>query len=195
MWGGANDFLGATNLGAPGVAQTIIANAIGNLTRSIELLYSHGARHFLVPNLPDLGLTPLERGPQAAQATQLSLAFNNSFATALYDLGIQLGRADIHTADVATLLQQVVATPDVYGFLNTTGACVADQTYTCILSSFNGGGAAGYLFWDAVHPTASAHALLASQFAAALASAPAVHPEKAGEKDWLDRVKEKHGTK
>lgn len=193
VWGGANDFLGATNLGTPGVAQAIIATAISNLTQSIGLLYAHGARHFLVPNLPDLGLIPLNRGAQAPGATYLSTTFNQAFAGALQELGQQLTHADIHMVDVAALLHSVAASPDSYHFQNVTDECVSDPTYFCILNSFNGGPAAGFLFWDAVHPTASAHALLAGQFAAAVApSGINKTPEHAHDKDWLTRVREKH---
>ena len=193
VWGGANDFLGATNLGAPGVAQAVIGNAINNLTQSIGTLYAHGARHFLVPNLPDLGLTPLNQGAQAPQATYLSTVFNQAYAAALQALGQQLRYSDIHTVDVAALLEKVAANPGFYQFQNVTDKCVGDPTYFCILNSFNSGSAAGYLFWDDVHPTASAHALLAGQFAAAVApNGLSKTPEPAHDRDWLTRVREKH---
>jgi phospholipase/lecithinase/hemolysin len=82
VWGGANDFLGATNLGDPAAAQSVIADAVANLSQCLTLLYAHGARHFLVPNLPDLGLIPLEQGPASSQATALSQAFNLALAQA-----------------------------------------------------------------------------------------------------------------
>jgi phospholipase/lecithinase/hemolysin len=193
VWGGANDFLGATNLGSPGVAQAVIANAIDNLIQSIGLLYTHGARHFLVPNLPDLGLIPLNHGAQAQGATYLSTTFNQAFAGAIQNLSQQLRYSDIKMVDVAALLQNVAASPGSYHFQNVTDECVSDPTYSCVLSSFNGGPASGFLFWDAVHPTASAHALLADQFAATVVPGSGNKtPEHAHDKDWLTRVREKH---
>jgi phospholipase/lecithinase/hemolysin len=193
VWGGPNDFFAATNLGAPGVAQTVIANAIGNLTQSIGLLYARGARHFLLPNLPDLGLIPLNRGPQAALATQISNAFNQAYAQALLMLEQQLTQADIQTVDVAALLRNVISNPGSYRLLNVTDTCGSDPTFVCILSSFNGGPASGFLFWDAVHPTQSGHAILAGQFASAVAQGGVnTTTEDAGGMDWLTRVKEKH---
>ncbi|HET7832752.1 MAG TPA: SGNH/GDSL hydrolase family protein [Gallionella sp.] len=191
VWGGANDFLSATDLSDAGVVQTTIANAIGNLTQSIELLYSHGARHFLVPNLPDIGLTPLllERGAQAEQATQIVEEFNGNLARALAGIGRHMRHGKIYTVDVATVLRKVVANPNSYGFLNTADTCVASRN--CILASVSGGDT-GFLFWDGIHPTASAHALLALQFAAVLPSdGPQVLTKKAGSVDWLTRFKEK----
>jgi phospholipase/lecithinase/hemolysin len=193
LWGGANDFLGATDLGAPGVAQAVIAAAITNLTQSVSLLYAHGARHFLLPNLPDLGLIPLNRGPQAALATQLTNIFNQAYARALLALEQHLTHADIQTADVAGLLRSAVANPGSFHLVNVTGACVSDPTFVCVLSSFNSGPAAGFLFWDAVHPTAAGHAALAALFASAVAPAGgATTADNAQEKDWLKRVEQKH---
>lgn len=193
VWGGANDFLGATNLATPGVAEAVIANAITNLTQSISLLNAHGARHFLIPNLPDLGLIPLNHGQQAAGATYISMTFNQAYASALAELGQQLRYVDIHTVDVASLLENVAASPGTYQFLNVTDACVSDPTYACVLSSFNSGSAAGYLFWDDVHPTASAHALLAGQFAVAISSGTVSKtPERSQDNDWLTRVRARH---
>ena len=34
-------------------------DVVANITKAIQTLYSLGAREFLIPNLPDLGLTPL----------------------------------------------------------------------------------------------------------------------------------------
>lgn len=193
VWGGANDFLGATNLGTPGVAEAVISNAITNLTQSIGLLYAHGARHFLVPNLPDLGLIPLNRGDQAAGASYLSMTFNQAYAGAISDLGQQLRHADIHTIDVSSLLETIVGSAATYKLLNVTDACVSDPTYACVLNSFNSGTASGYLFWDDVHPTASAHALLAGQFALAVSSSGVSNnPDHPQDKDWLTRVRTKH---
>ncbi|MGA9666871.1 MAG: SGNH/GDSL hydrolase family protein, partial [Gallionella sp.] len=133
------------------------------------------------------------QGAQAQGATYLSMTFNQAFAAALQNLGQQLRYANIRTVDVAALLENVAASPASYNFQNVTDACVSDPTYSCVLSSFNGGPASGFLFWDAVHPTASAHALLANQFAASVASGSGHKPpEHDHDKDWLTRVREKH---
>jgi cholinesterase len=192
VWGGANDFLGASSLGDPAVAQSIIADAVANLAQSVTLLYAHGARHFLVPNLPDLGLIPLEQGSAAAPATALSFAFNQALAQALQGLAVELPRADVHTFDVAALLDSVAQNPATYGFLDVSDACVADTTHVCVLTSFNGGPAAGFLFWDDVHPTAAAHALLAAQFLDAVTPTGAAPAPGHREPDWLQRLRGRH---
>ena len=51
VWGGANDLAIDPSVATAG-------DAINNLATIINMLYSSGARQFLVPNLPDLSLTP-----------------------------------------------------------------------------------------------------------------------------------------
>jgi cholinesterase len=191
VWGGANDFLGASDLN-PSAAIKITRDAVSNLSQSLIALYRRGARHFLVPNLPDLGLAPLERS-QSSEATGVSVLFNRALGLALHALSNSLRESDIRTFDTAALLQTVVDSPGAYGFANVNDACVGDSTYVCILDSFNGGDAAGYLFWDAVHPSSKAHALLADQFFETVAArgveTPTKHPSG---KDWLNWVREKH---
>ena len=51
VWGGANDI--GINPSAP-----TVGDAVNNLATIISTLYGIGARQFLVPNLPDLSLTP-----------------------------------------------------------------------------------------------------------------------------------------
>lgn len=192
VWGGANDFLAANDLSDPAAVQTLVATTIGNLSQAIGLLYFRGARHFLVPNLPDLGLIPLEKD-RSAQASQLSALFNQAFAQALQALEQKLDRAEIRPFDTAALLRTVAQSPGAYGFANVSDACVEDATFACILSSFNGGVAAGYLFWDDVHPSAKGHAVLAEQFLATVAPRGVVPPaEHEVGKTWHDRIRRRH---
>ena len=55
VWGGANDLRDIT----PATFASTISGTITNLTGIVGSLYQLGARHFLLPNLPDLGITPL----------------------------------------------------------------------------------------------------------------------------------------
>ena len=170
IWCGANDFLGLLN-GPPTVRPELaIANAVGNLSNAVALLYARGARHFLLPNLPDLGLTPAARKSNASGlASQLSAGFNFGYAQALQSLAYQLPRVHFYPVDIAQFEQSVVANPAGFGLSNIEDACIKDPSHECIFNSFNGG-QTGYLYWDDVHPTAEGHALIAAQFLSALPS-------------------------
>src|SRR3954447_11717460 len=70
VWGGANDL---------GPDPATAANAIGNLVTILGGLYQDGARRFLVPNLPDLSLTPSGQAQPLAQRLALqalTIGFN-----------------------------------------------------------------------------------------------------------------------
>ena len=167
VWAGPNDFLSL----APGadVGQAI-GTAVLNLSAAVTTLYVHGARHFLVPNMPDLGLTPrLKRAPAGAAegATALTNVFNDALAGALFQLQQNLPRIDVKSFDTAGQLRQIVAAPGTFGFSDFTDVC--SQTPDCILESFNAGPAQGFVFWDEIHPTASVHRLLGQRWQATVA--------------------------
>lgn len=158
VWGGANDFFFAPSPAA-------IAPALGNLANTITALTGLGAKHFLVPNLPDLGITPDGRALGAggsAGLTALSQAFNANLGLTLASLA-PLG-ADIVAFDTYGTLNDVIAHAGDYGFTNVTDQCLGNPACTDPYS---------YLFWDGVHPTTHADAVLADRFAAAV-------PEPAG---------------
>jgi len=165
LWGGANDLRDALVTATDPLTQ--VQPAVDDLTAAIEDLADAGAVHFLVPNLPNLGRTPESRarGPEGvARATAVSVAFNNALATALDTLEAERGITIIRL-DTFALLEEVVADPAAFGFTNTTEACLAGDP-------FEGGTPCAqpeaYVFWDLIHPTAAAHALLAEFALAAL---------------------------
>lgn len=145
VWGGANDFA-AGAVFAPSVP-------VNNIAEEVMALAQHGAKHILVPNLPDLGSLPATAGlsPQEqAFINQQTGIFNDGLEETLDILRKDLPVDDLWLMDVNTLFHNVAADPAAYGFTNTTDAYLADLT----------GNPNSYLFWDGEHPTTAAHALL-----------------------------------
>jgi phospholipase/lecithinase/hemolysin len=112
-----------------------------------------GARHILVANLPDLGLTPmgLDLGPQgSAQMSGLTNVYNRYLDAALDSLeaaGIRTIRLD-----AAGLIGEVAADPELFGLVNVTERalyCTGDDD--------------DFLFWDDVHPTTAGHQVVADR--------------------------------
>ncbi len=171
IWAGPNDYFLLANAAAGPVDPTpLITNAIGNLQYSVGALYAAGARDFLIPNMPNLGLTPelRELGSEAAlAAAALSSAHNDALAQLLEELDAALPDASFRSADAYGMTTAAFMNPAAYGFTNVTGSCV--ESVPCI--GLNG---QGYLFWDGVHVTTAAHERLAGSFAAALAPVPEV---------------------
>ncbi|MDP2809925.1 MAG: SGNH/GDSL hydrolase family protein [Rhodocyclaceae bacterium] len=161
VWAGPNDFF---TMGANDPATTI-GTAVGNVSTAIMNLYGDGARHFFVPLMPDLGLTPSSLAGGAGvmgQATFLTDSYNGALHSTLAGMDTTMMPAgDIQFFDTAAFLRNTVSDPAGHGFSNVTDACV--PSLTCIASN-----AFGYLFWDSVHPTTLAHQQLGLAFAAAV---------------------------
>lgn len=150
-------------------AQAVIGGALQSIGDNIFALWSAGATTFLVANAPNLGLTPAIRALDtvspgaAALATGLSQGFNAGLeGTVLANLsrlpGIKLLRLDVYGK-----LQAIVAEPENFGLTNVTAACITPNVAPYHCKAFK-----DYLFWDGIHPTAAAHAIVAQQAAAAL---------------------------
>jgi phospholipase/lecithinase/hemolysin len=165
VWGGPNDFFIDASAAAAG-------NAVANLATAISLLYGNGARRFLVPNLPDLSITPFGRGlpsEQQAGLQLLSVGFNLGLASALDGLAVLPG-IDIARFDTFGLLTVIAASPVAFGFTNATDPCATGSLGGVIDVCAD---PSGYVFWDTVHPTTAAHHVLGDRFAAAVVPEPA----------------------
>ncbi|MGZ8939777.1 MAG: SGNH/GDSL hydrolase family protein [Limisphaerales bacterium] len=154
VWAGANDFFVVLETGGDPAA--LIADGVGNTAVALQTLWAAGARHIIVPNIPDLGLTPYAQSSGAAPVI--------TFLCGLYNQALEGALAALNTAGIATIrldafsaLNRMVNSPDDFGFTNVGGAYI-----------FTGGQMDEFLFWDAVHPTTAGHAVLGSDAVSAL---------------------------
>jgi phospholipase/lecithinase/hemolysin len=139
----------------------VVTNSITNIAAIIQTLAAAGAQHFLVPNMPDLALTPAFReSPAGPLLTGITNAFNSGLAPVLDALDATLP-IEIVQFNTAALIANMVGNPGVFGFSNVTESCVANL--------LNGRCDPGtWLFWDEVHPTTRTHEILGLQFAQAV---------------------------
>lgn len=152
VWGGANDYLFTQS---PDVNQTV-----KNVSDSVGLLAQAGAKNILVFNLPDLGKTPLVSATGNANAfTTLTNNHNAALASALGQLSNTPG-VNIIAVDVDSLFNRVLANPSEFGFTNVTAPCVVGDLVQGVLTSVCNN-PNDFLFFDSVHPTSSAHQLVA----------------------------------
>lgn len=166
LWCGANDFFNAlANETAPA---DLMGIGVSNTVHAVHVLWQSGARHIVVGNIPDLGITPLGLGSVSpALLTQLTDAYNQALQTALSALthaGIP-----VITVDAFSTLQAMVGQPEQYGFMNVTQPFL--QT---------GGDPASFLFWDVVHPTTGGHKVLAQEAVRSLLNHYSPHPTDEG---------------
>lgn len=115
VWAGANDLLAVTK--DPANAQSIIGSAIGSQIATVTALRNNGANYILVPNIPDVGLTPdfipdptLEGSNLIAALTAQATvtAITDNYNQAMLN-GIASTGANIIPLDTFSLLQQVAA--------------------------------------------------------------------------------------
>ncbi len=149
VYGGGNDLLAA--LSGAGPAQ--VDAAIAALRTILTDLVAAGATDLLVPNLPDVGITPAVRGygaEAAGQARRLTAVFNAQADAVLRELAATApGELRLYRLDVFAMAERVRADPAAFGFTDITTPCGGSTRCE------------GHLFWDQVHPTTYAHGRLA----------------------------------
>lgn len=145
-WFGGNDLLNAADASAIGNAVTQIAAGVTSLASTF------GLTNFVLPGLPDLGLIPRNLNDPVASATATFAA--NAFNAALQAF---VGTANasgltVTYLDVNAIFNDILANPADFGFADVTNFCLGGAI-SCD----------GFLFWDDIHPTAAAHAIIADR--------------------------------
>ncbi|MCA0242717.1 MAG: SGNH/GDSL hydrolase family protein [Proteobacteria bacterium] len=165
--GGSNDVLDAIlsqDLSDPAVLDAFVGGLVGNLAKAVQDLYSMGARSFVLPLLPNMGLTPEAAGMGLANdLSELSWGINSVLADGYAQLAAMLPDAELLIYDGYATQTAILADPAAYGLVNGTDACKDSPAADC----------STYFFWDALHPTTAASNLLAGDILAAL---PAPEP-------------------
>jgi len=160
VWVGPNDFV--LGLAQPATLSAILAQTAANIAEDVCRLGTAGARHFVVGNLTDIGLTPFakEQGADApAFISQAITEFNVALTEVLNNLPSACAET-LEIWDTNQFLQDLVANPASFGLTNTTDACLVDLV-PCPNPK-------EYLFWDTFHPTTSVHKMIAEQFRSAI---------------------------
>ena len=143
--GGGNDILGTTS-GSPAALGFEIALGIADSER---MLREAGAKHFLIPNLFNVGLLPAAAG-NTAFAKAASEATN--LAVDLLLAAEPLNRIHIQRINVFSLMNAIEADSSHFGFTNITDPCLTDAICTDPDHTY---------FWDTHHPTEFGHAFFA----------------------------------
>ncbi len=160
IWIGSNDLRAILSSGVNATtAETEAQSVVMNIDDAIAALKATGAKNFMVLTVPDLGKTPaaIATGPAGvAAASALSAFFDESLVASLplVDAGLNL-----NVLDTYSLIDGITAHPAAYGFSDVTDQCLTGAV------NYAGGTACAnpnqYLFWDAIHPTAAGHQLVA----------------------------------
>jgi phospholipase/lecithinase/hemolysin len=167
LWIGSNDLLSALQTADPTTIQAVLTEAIQNIDLFATALAGLGAEHLLVLTVPDLGKAPEVTGLGSAAldflATQASALFDAALEQTLNGVAAVDG-LDIKYLDTFGLLDAAVANPGIFGFTDASTPCWTGSpagTGPGTLCSTDPLVQDQHLFWDGLHPTEAAHALIA----------------------------------
>ena len=99
VWIGGNDSTYNVFSGGPSAQ-----DAVNSMMGSLGLLYASGARNFLIPNLPDVGSTPVMGGNPFL--TDFCIDFNTALDASLNIFGVQSG-VNLYTVDVFSIFEDI----------------------------------------------------------------------------------------
>jgi phospholipase/lecithinase/hemolysin len=168
---GGNDVRNVALAPNPGNGEAAIADGANTEVAEITTLADEGAKHFLVVNVPNVGLIPefAEDDPsRAAFATQLSQLYDTDLAHGLAGLDLGAG-ATLTDFNLYNFNEGILANAHALGFMNTTDPCFSDTPTSaasstgCSLANID-----SFLYWDDIHPTARVQAMWAAGFEAAV---------------------------
>ncbi len=188
---GGNDVRELAPRGAPTPSATTAAarlsRAADEVQEEVRELYAAGARHVLVTGVPDVGLLPDYNGAtNEGELRALATTYSENLETLIQDrlsLLIVPEGGHLFTYSLMQLADQVLADPSAYGFSDVTHA--RTQVQAGALEPVG----SGFLFFDQVHPSAQAHALIAAGLLGALPGGQADVPvERQGTPKWIASV-------
>lgn len=151
--GGANDYLSG-DFSDP-------VEPVASIADAITQLYDAGARYFLVPNLADVGNTPIGSSLTAEESaflTDVSNRHNDLLETTLRKLERDLPDISIESPDFRALTLDVANDPEAFGLTNGTDAYLVGEAPSF---STTGDNPDDYFYWDYIHPTTIGQSLLA----------------------------------
>lgn len=135
VWAGANDFFSSRGFDSAAV----------NMGLNLQALIESGAQDILVPNLPDLGLTPAFYGQEnAALASGWSKGFNQLLGLQLESLQLSNPDVNFYLLDVDAIFNDLIIMDDDGNITN------QDEWLALFMPN------------DGVHPTSVGHEAIAT---------------------------------
>lgn len=177
VWIGANDLFAASREKEINQALALINNSANQAVIDIKTLHDKGAKVILVPNIPDISLTPYVQSQNiptlTASAKQAAQLYNANVFN-----GLNTSQANVVPANTFALLQEAYTNPTGFGFKNVKDTACEGKGNGLIQATSESlvckdvPNAEDYLFADAIHPAGRTHRILA-QYYRSILDAPA----------------------
>lgn len=169
---GGND---VRNAALQGTGVPAVMNGVGTEVTEISTLADEGAKHFLVVDVPNVGIIPeftQDNPTLAADATTFSQVYDTDLASGLAALEPELAPGTtLQDFDLYGYNAGLLAKAGELGFTDTTDRCYTDTPGSAATSPQCGPNAENinsFIYWDDIHPTARVQALWADGFEAAV---------------------------
>ena len=134
--------------------EVVLPGMVESFVTNLGILYGSGARNLMVAYTPPMGIFPGVPLDFKAEANYLSAMYNYELVQAVVDGFAPM--MNISTVDFFAFTTVVMATPDVFGFTNVEDSCVTPGVVKKAFCRYRN----GYFFWDALHPSKTAHLVL-----------------------------------
>lgn len=169
VWTGANDLFEAAKAPTQLQAAEIITTAANDQANLVGQLGQAGAKHILVPSLPDVGVTP-EYAQDPTKSATASLSAHIYNQTLYQSLNNQT--TNVIAANTFALLKEAVSNPAGFGFSNVTEPACQNldanlSSLACKPSDWQQTAANAnetYAFADKIHPSGRTHRILAQYY-------------------------------
>ncbi|HEY6521671.1 MAG TPA: SGNH/GDSL hydrolase family protein [Roseiarcus sp.] len=169
---GGND---VRNAALQGTGIDAVNNGVGTELTEISTLADEGAKHFLVVNVPNVGIIPefaQDNPTLAPDATTFSQLYDTELASGLAELEPELATGTtLQDFDLYDYNAGLLAKAGELGFTNTTDRCYTNTPGSAATSAACGPNAENidsFVYWDDIHPTAPVQALWAQGFESAV---------------------------
>jgi phospholipase/lecithinase/hemolysin len=154
LWAGPNDFFEGINMYSK---QTAITAGSNNL-KAIRALYARGSRHFLIPLMPDLSLTPQSAAFEKQDAGYRGMArlrseeYKAELLRAFERARAEMPGIDIRTYDNLEGMRESLPRFAAQG-MNVTEACYTGKLQSGQTVRLVCPDPQNHFFWDKNHPT------------------------------------------
>ena len=169
IWTGPDDFYRLL----VGMTPLTGYNVVDNVKLAVKNLYDAGARHFFIPLMPDISMTPSAKVHNVVQPGYIWSAkfctdqFKSDLTKAIAALRAKYPDATISTHDTLTFMRDQFAKVKAEG-KNITDPCRTEGTWDPVRMGTTGvqvcADPQNHVFWDGNHPTSWVNKVLADEW-------------------------------
>lgn len=176
VFAGLNDYLNfilTTQNPTPEDGQALVAEVIGAIAAQVQTLAAAGVGTIYISNLPSAAFLPFTATapPELRALAEFGVALHNALLDGAVARSVEVG-VSIELVDLNRLSIEVVSDPSSFGFVAPVEAFkvvgVDDALNPIFNPAVDGLDPDQFAFWDAVHPTAAGHGVIAAYQAAAV---------------------------